>query len=377
MKLRSRKINHRPLAKPNKRIKLDEKRVDDIVHRCQLLMASAGAQNCTASESIQFLTQAIRLAKHIRHASLTDSFKRAVIAMYRRRGTHYFEQRQYVKAERDYTTWITYIERFDAHEYLSRAYYNRANTRKMMGRYDDALVDYNRTLELHPQHVDARNNRGNMYADMKDDDKALEDFNEIIRMDPKYVNAYYNRGNMYRRRNMHQDAIRDYTMAIQLCPKYADAYFNRAICFREMKQSINCTRDFLKASTVYTNIFDKQNCIHEATVAAQEAQQADQDAWNARQRLAESNQVSASSPSPNPSSNDVKSVPDCTICMVNKADHVVLNCMHVCFCEECARLYDSFLLLRNDPEIRHLCPLPDKTCPKCRGSIESIRKLFL
>eukprot|EP00475_Leptophrys_vorax_P044351 TRINITY_DN885_c0_g1_i1.p1 TRINITY_DN885_c0_g1~~TRINITY_DN885_c0_g1_i1.p1 ORF type:complete len:124 (+),score=24.29 TRINITY_DN885_c0_g1_i1:507-878(+) len=47
---------------------------------------------------------------------------------------------------------------------------------------------------------------------------------------------------------------------------------------------------------------------------------------------------------------------ECIICLDKMADHVILDCMHLCLCEDC---HDGM-----------------STCPKCRQPIKEIRKVF-
>jgi SPRY domain/Zinc finger, C3HC4 type (RING finger) len=51
---------------------------------------------------------------------------------------------------------------------------------------------------------------------------------------------------------------------------------------------------------------------------------------------------------------------ECVVCMERVVDHVVLDCMHVCYCGECAEMYKDSV----------------KKCPKCRAAVRDIKKLF-
>jgi len=52
---------------------------------------------------------------------------------------------------------------------------------------------------------------------------------------------------------------------------------------------------------------------------------------------------------------------ECVVCIDAIATHIILDCMHVCLCGDCAPK-----LLQN----------PSAVCPKCRGKIAAIRKTF-
>lgn len=54
---------------------------------------------------------------------------------------------------------------------------------------------------------------------------------------------------------------------------------------------------------------------------------------------------------------------ECTVCLERESDMVVLNCMHMCLCEECGDLLNKG-------------PLTKRKCPVCRSDISSIKKVY-
>ncbi len=50
--------------------------------------------------------------------------------------------------------------------------------------------------------------------------------------------------------------------------------------------------------------------------------------------------------------------PECIVCYDNIANHVILDCMHVCLCEDCIQ------------------GLPNNQCPQCRGPVKEKRKIY-
>ena len=83
------------------------------------------------------------------------------------------------------------------------------------------------------EHVESRdagfyNNRGIAKAEKGQYDQAILDYNKAIEIDPKYAEAYNNRGRVYRLKGQYDQAVLDYNKAIEIDPKYVDAYYNRA-----------------------------------------------------------------------------------------------------------------------------------------------------
>jgi hypothetical protein len=52
---------------------------------------------------------------------------------------------------------------------------------------------------------------------------------------------------------------------------------------------------------------------------------------------------------------------ECVVCLARQADHVIIDCMHLCLCGECARQYKATGVT---------------ICPKCRATIKEIKKTF-
>jgi tetratricopeptide (TPR) repeat protein len=60
------------------------------------------------------------------------------------------------------------------------------------------------------------NNRGISYHYTRRYDGALQDFSKAIELDRDYANAYYNRGNLYRSMGNKELAVADYQKACDL-----------------------------------------------------------------------------------------------------------------------------------------------------------------
>ena len=67
---------------------------------------------------------------------------------------------------------------------LAMAYNNRAWAYGEKGLYDLAIADYNKTIELDPSRSDSYNDRGFTYYEKGEYDKAITDFNKTIELDP-------------------------------------------------------------------------------------------------------------------------------------------------------------------------------------------------
>ena len=136
----------------------------------------------------------------------------------------------------EFTLWNDAVTKspMKAKPYIGRgvAYVN-------MGKFDNAIFDFNRALSLNPyctEIVEVYNNRGIAYLGKGEYDKAISDFNQALNFDPNYAKAYNNRGVAYRAKGEYDKAILDFNHTLSLDPTYAITYYNRAITyFRKME----------------------------------------------------------------------------------------------------------------------------------------------
>jgi tetratricopeptide (TPR) repeat protein len=75
----------------------------------------------------------------------------------------------------------------------ARAWINRGNAFASMGRYDQAIRDLDRAIEIKPDSSEAHSNRGAAYASKRNADKAIGDLDKAIKLKPDYAKAYNNR----------------------------------------------------------------------------------------------------------------------------------------------------------------------------------------
>ena len=112
-------------------------------------------------------------------------------------------------------------------------YYERGRIRKLLEDYDNALLDYNKVIELDPQ-ADVYYSRGNLKKRMDDFDGALSDFDKAIELDPEFADAYNNRGYLKYQLQDYEGALLDYDKAIEIDPQDKVFYANRADLFEKL-----------------------------------------------------------------------------------------------------------------------------------------------
>ncbi len=77
-------------------------------------------------------------------------------------------------------------------------WYGIGNERAKEGNNDDALIAYDKALELDPKHVSSWNNKGIVLFRLKRFEEAIMCYDTAIEIAPEYANAWYNKANALR-----------------------------------------------------------------------------------------------------------------------------------------------------------------------------------
>ncbi|SHO45684.1 hypothetical protein NSIN_20741 [Nitrosotalea sinensis] len=77
-------------------------------------------------------------------------------------------------------------------------WYSSGNENAKQGNYDDALLAYDKALEIDPRHVSAWNNKGIVLSRLKRYEEAISCYDMAIELDSTYANAWYNKANALR-----------------------------------------------------------------------------------------------------------------------------------------------------------------------------------
>jgi len=76
-------------------------------------------------------------------------------------------------------------------------YYNIGSAYLQKREFDQAILFFNKSLEINPKYAAAYETRGIICSRREQYDQAIADFNKALEIDPKYAEAYINRGRAY------------------------------------------------------------------------------------------------------------------------------------------------------------------------------------
>ena len=135
-------------------------------------------------------------------------------------------------------------------------YTNRGVAYAVQGDLTQAIADFNKAIQLDPHFANAYTNRGAAHADQGDLTLAIADYHIALQLDPNSVEAYINRGADYFTQGNLDLAIADFNKAIQLDPNFAMAYNNRGAAYNAQGDLDLAIADYNKAIQLDPNFAD-------------------------------------------------------------------------------------------------------------------------
>ena len=98
-------------------------------------------------------------------------------------------------------------------------------------KYKEALVPYEKALEINPNNKEALLKIGNIYKNNKDLTKSSEYYQKAIAIDDKYTDAWFNLGLIYANTNKLNNAVDCFDKVISIDNKYTYAYYALGLAY--------------------------------------------------------------------------------------------------------------------------------------------------
>ena len=99
------------------------------------------------------------------------------------------------------------------------------------GRFDEAIVEFQKALEINPNYEVACIDLGSAYLQKGEVDKAIRYYQQARKINPDNPNAYFNLGNGFMQKRKPDEAIANYQRALELKPEYTEAHSNLAALY--------------------------------------------------------------------------------------------------------------------------------------------------
>ncbi len=123
-----------------------------------------------------------------------------------------------------------------------KSYANRGLALMKQLKYDEAIQDFNKAIELKPKQDEAFLGRAHAYGDLKKYDLSMSDVNEALKFRESYE-SYFFRGYLYKATENYDLAIENYSKAMTLT-KEVSVYNNRGNVYFLLKDYAKAIADY-------------------------------------------------------------------------------------------------------------------------------------
>ena len=127
------------------------------------------------------------------------------------------------------------------------------------GQVDEAITYFQKSLEIKPDFAKAHNNLGNAQLRKGSVDEAITHFKKSLEINPDFAKAHNNLGNALLRKGSVDEAITHYQMALQLDPDYAEAHVNLGNILCQRGRSDEAITHWQKALQIKPDSLDVLN----------------------------------------------------------------------------------------------------------------------
>lgn len=134
---------------------------------------------------------------------------------------------QTLRRNRDYRTeysiWLDTVMKNPASH---RSHNNLGIAILQKGQVDEAIVHYQKALQIKPDFAEAHNNLGKALRQAGQVDEATIHYKRALEINPDFAEAHYNLGNALLQKRQVNEATIHYKRALEIKPDYAEAHNN-------------------------------------------------------------------------------------------------------------------------------------------------------
>ena len=180
----------------------------------------------------------------------------------------------------DVQAFLTALHMFSSQK-TKEQWLDEGNTLHNSGHYEEALVAYERALQLDPHYADAYDARGDACSSLNRYQEAFDAFNRAIQLNPTYAHAYEGKGHILYNRQRYQEALVAFERALQLDSSSVSAYNGKGDALyylNRYQEALLAFERTIQLDPTYVSAFDGKSCTlcqlkryDEALVAAEQA----------------------------------------------------------------------------------------------------------
>ena len=136
---------------------------------------------------------------------------------------------------------------------LVRPYNNAGEAYDKLGKYDEAIAEFEGALKINPNYFFGLNNLGNVYGKQRKLPQAIGYFQRALEQKPDYGPAHYNLARAFHLTGKRQEAAESYRKAIKFNPYFEQAFYNLAYLAMELSLFDEAIQNFNKFLVMQPN----------------------------------------------------------------------------------------------------------------------------
>ncbi|MBX3153238.1 tetratricopeptide repeat protein [Candidatus Obscuribacterales bacterium] len=161
--------------------------------------------------------------------------------IYYLRGACYVSQKKYDLAIKDFKRTLQLDPKeFKTAASIGNCFFNLKN-------YNEAIAMYTKAVTINPRYWLGYTARANAYEQVGKLEQAAADYSTILKAHPGDIGARCLRGNVYRKAKAFNKALADFSKVIELAPNDDEGFRNRAEAYAELGKFELALRDYDKA----------------------------------------------------------------------------------------------------------------------------------
>ena len=161
--------------------------------------------------------------------------------------SHYNKGLNFVKLQNLHEAVLEYDKAIDLYPQYVNAYFDRGYAFLMLNENEKAILDSNKALELDPHKIDAYFNKAGALGNLKRFDEAIQLYTIYLEKKPNDAEGHYARGLAYGHKGQNDEAMSDFNKAIELNPNYLRAYLDRGAIYERLGNYDGAISDYRKA----------------------------------------------------------------------------------------------------------------------------------
>jgi tetratricopeptide (TPR) repeat protein len=154
------------------------------------------------------------------------------------------------------------------------AWYSRGGRLHGMGRYEEAIVCYDKALRLHPRFASAWAGKGLASNSLGRYLDAIGCYDEALRLDPRSSAVWYNKGNTLCAVSRFEGALNAFNEALIIDPGDARSWHNKGVCLASLgrhDEAIPCYDKALELDPSYAVAWRAKAMVEERMGRVQDA----------------------------------------------------------------------------------------------------------